>query len=84
MRKIVLSLVALGFLGACAPSGVWSKANGKPEYVWIGCHDVVVNPSDTGEIAFGPFGLKVDKIFFKQVNKDGSVTPTTTGVPCEQ
>ena len=87
MKKYTLAIGSLFFLGACAPMGVWTSSHGKPEYVWVGCHKVVENPSPTGEVAFGPFGIgtwtSADRIFFKQVSKDGTVGKVTTSKPCD-
>lgn len=66
-------------LGACAST---LPATGVPEYVWIGCHEVTENPGGDGSVAFGPFGVKTEYIFFKQVSADGSVGPITTSKPC--
>ena len=81
--KSIIVLAALLGASACAPSGVWTSNHGQPAYEYVGCHNVTVNPNpDTGEIAFGPFGVATDKVFFKQISKDGSVGKVTTAKPC--
>ena len=83
--KIILSLIAVVFLGACTQA---QKAvmKGSNEWVYVGCHVVTQNPSPSGEYAVTPFPhleMKVgERISWKQRSKDGSVGPITTGVPC--
>jgi len=72
-------------LAACSPGQIAAN-NGTNSYAWVGCHRVVDNPSVTGEYATSlhagdlPVGAK---FYFKQVNKDGTVSPVTTGEPCD-
>tara|TARA_B100002019_G_C21024970_1_gene476749 strand:- start:339 stop:602 length:264 start_codon:yes stop_codon:yes gene_type:complete len=82
--KVVSVVSTLVLLGACSPG--WVAANkGPAEYAWVGCHEVTQNPSPTGEYAIQPFhDLPIgSKIYFKQLSKDGTVGPVTTGVPCK-
>ena len=72
-------------LAACSPGQIAAN-NGPAKYAWVGCHEVVQNPSFTGEYATSlhagdlPLGAK---FYFKQLSKDGTVGPVTTGVPCD-
>lgn len=79
-------------LAACSPgqivanNGAVSSDIGATSYAWVGCHRVVENPSPTGEYAVNIYAgdLPVGaKFYFKQVSKDGTVGPVTTGEPCE-
>ena len=79
-------------LSACSPgqiaanNGAVSSDVGATSYAWVGCHRVVENPSPTGEYAVSIYAgdLPVGaKFYLKQVNKDGTVGPVTTGEPCE-
>ena len=79
-------------LSACSPgqiaanNGAVSSDVGATSYAWVGCHRVVENPSPTGEYAVSIYAgdLPVGaKFYLKQVNKDGTVGPVTTGVPCD-
>ena len=71
-------------LAACSPGQIAAN-KGTDSYAWVGCHRVVQNPSFTGEYATSlhagdlPVGAK---FYFKQLSKDGTVGPVTTGVPC--
>mgnify|MGYP001190642086 FL=1 len=83
--KILVTLSAVAFLGACTPGHIAAN-KGTDRWEWVGCHVVKQNPSPTGEYAISPNpfeDLPVGaKIFFKQVGKDGKVGPVTTGDPC--
>lgn len=72
-------------LAACS-LGQIAANNGPAEYAWVGCHKVVQNPSSTGEYAISLYAGDLplgSKFYFKQVSKDGTVGPVTTGEPCE-
>ena len=83
--KTILALSAVILVGACSPGQV-ALNQGPAEYAWVGCHVVTQNPAPTGEWATSlhagdlPVG---SKFYFKQVSKDGTVGPVTTGVPCD-
>lgn len=83
--KLVLSLLAVSLVAACSPGHIAANKNGRAEYVWVGCHKVTQSPSKDGSYAISPVGDLVagNKIFFKQVSKDGTVGKVTTGQPCK-
>ena len=78
----ILALSALFITAACSWTG-----NNNPEYVWIGCHEVVNNDTRQANNPFGPFGVPIEvvgnRIFYKQVNLDGSVSEVISAVPCK-
>lgn len=75
-----LGILSLVLLSACAGDVTQNRSD---SYEYIGCHTVTETPSSTGDVAFGPFGVKTSHIFFKQKFRDGSVAPVTTAVPCD-
>lgn len=77
-----LAILSILILSACAP-GFPPGKNGVAEYEYIGCHEVFLNPSPDGNIAFGPFGFATKHIYFQQKRSDGSVPDTTTSFPCD-
>ena len=83
--KLFAPLLFVSALGACSPGQVVLN-QGPAEYAWVGCHVVTQNPAPTGEYATSihagdlPVGAK---FYIKQVNKDGTVGPVTTGEPCD-
>jgi hypothetical protein len=82
--KIIISAFLIAALSACGFTPVYKK--GEVAYDFVGCHVVSVNPASDGSRAFiGPmFPLQVgDTVYFKQVNDDLTVSPVTTGSPCE-
>jgi hypothetical protein len=82
--KIIISAFLMAALSACGFTPVYKK--GEVAYDFVGCHVVSVNPASDGSRAFiGPmFPLQVgDTVYFKQVNDDLTVSPVTTGSPCE-
>ena len=86
MNKVILAVVALGLLGACTPAQ--RAVNNAPnKWINVGCH-VVINNSVDGVYAVTPFPhfkMNVgEKIYWKQVNKDGTVGDIMTGVPCKE
>ena len=82
--KLFAPLLFVGALGACSPGQIAAN-NGPAEYAWVGCHVVTQNPAPTGEYATsihaGDLPL-YSKFYMKQVSKDGTVGPVTTGEPC--
>ena len=64
-------------------AGCVSYGNDNQAYEWIGCHIVTDNPSKNN-YAFNTVGkLEVgSKIYFKAVNKDGTIGYFTTARPC--
>ena len=70
-------------LGACSPGHIAANKNGIAEYAWAGCHVVTETPRN-GAYAIEPLGdlAAGDKLFFKQVSLDGTVSPVVTGKPC--
>jgi hypothetical protein len=83
MIKTFTLLGILIILGACSPGHIAAN-NGTDRWAHVGCHIVTNSPSKTGEYAIHPLGdLAIgDRLYFKQKNKDGTVGPVTTGVPC--
>ena len=83
--KLLAPLLFVSALGACSPGQIAAN-NGPANYAWVGCHVVTQNPSPTGEYATsvhaGDLPLH-SKFYMKQVNKDGTVGPVTTGEPCD-
>jgi len=83
--KMIMPLLAVGVLAACSPGQIAAN-HGPDRYVWVGCHVVTQNPAPTGEYATSihagdlPVGAK---FYMKQVSKDGTVGPVTTGEPCD-
>jgi len=80
-------VTALLATAACSPGHMAANKNGVAEYVFVGCHEVTLVPSDEGSYAFQPLGddLRVgDRFFFKQVGTDSTVAPVTTGKPCKE
>ena len=83
--KLFAPLLFVRALGACSPGQIAAN-NGPTNYAWVGCHVVTQNPAPTGEYATSihagdlPVGAK---FYIKQVNKDGTVGPVTTGEPCD-
>ena len=78
MNKVILAVVALGLLGACTPAQ--RAVNNAPnKWINVGCHVVyAVTP-------FPHFKMNVgEKVYWKQVNKDGTVGDIMTGVPCKK
>lgn len=57
-------------LGACAPTFPFGPNEGIAKYKYIGCH-VVDNTNTNQSIAFGPFGLETERVFFQQADKNG-------------
>ena len=86
MTKVIPVLIAVALLGACSP-GHRAANLGTDKWAWVGCHVVTQNPSPTGEYAISPNPFEYlpvgSQIYFKQVSKDGTVGPVTTGVPCK-
>tara|TARA_A100001037_G_C14574821_1_gene381845 strand:- start:131 stop:394 length:264 start_codon:yes stop_codon:yes gene_type:complete len=86
MTKVIPVLIAVALLGACSP-GHRAANHGTDKWAWVGCHVVTQNPSPTGEYAISPNPFEDlpvgSQIYFKQVSKDGTVGPVTTGVPCK-
>ena len=84
--KPLLFVAATVVLGACSPGHIAAN-KGTDKFEWVGCHVVTQNPAPTGEYAISPnifSDLPIgSKFFFKQVSKDGTVGPITTGVPCK-
>ena len=73
MKKLVL--VGLLVLGACAPTFPFGPGNSQSQnFDFVGFHCVNQNPTKDGSVAFGPFGLKTNFIWFKQQNNDGTVS----------
>ena len=83
--KTLLAIPVVTLLGACTPGQV-ALNQGPTNFAWVGCHVVTQNPAPTGEYATSihagdlPVGAK---FYIKQVNKDGTVGPVTTGEPCD-
>jgi len=82
--KIIISAFAIAMLSACGFTPTYKK--GEAAYDFVGCNVVTTNPaSDESRAFIGPmFPLQVgDTVYFKQVNDDLTVSPVTTGSPCE-
>lgn len=77
MKRLSL-ILAIGLIAGCTSYGSDNQA-----YEWIGCHIVTDNPSKNN-YAFDVSGkLEVgSKIYFKAVNKDGTIGHITTARPC--
>ena len=84
MKKL-LAIPVVTLLAAGTPGQV-ALNQGPMNFAWVGCHVVTQNPAPTGEYATSihagdlPVGAK---FYIKQVNKDGTVGPVTTGEPCD-
>ena len=82
MKKVIILLGSSLILAGCLQSTYVPE---EIAYEWSGCHTVEQNPGPDGSEAILPFGFKMPvggHTFFKQVNEDGTVSPVTTGKPC--
>ena len=83
--KLFAPLLFVSALGACSPGQIAAN-NGPANYAWVGCHVVTQNPAPTGEYATSVHAGDLplySKFYMKQVGKDGTVGPVTTGEPCD-
>ena len=84
MKNVVILLGSSLLLAGCFQTDR-EHVPGEVAYEWTGCQMVERSVSSDGSEAILPFGLEMPVggyTFFKQVNEDGTVSPVTTGKPC--
>ena len=81
MKSTIIVVTAVMALTACG-KGIYDE--GDVAYEYVGCHQVIHNPADTGERAFLGFAdlKKGDYVFYKRVDNNGETGPVVTATSC--